>query len=322
MTYRFAYDEASPYGRAIELLGRHRRPDGQVVLDLGCGHGAIAAPVQRLGLSYVGIDSEPTGIDELAGAGFEAVVGDVSKPEALVSLIEQIVGDRSVAAVCMLDVIEHLPEPEGVLAALSELAIRLGGAPLIVSIPNVTHFDLGAKLLLGRWDVTTTGLLDATHLHFFSESHLERTMGRCGWDQVGASDFELVFSDQHFPPDSVALERSTSIGLLLATIRHHAGPATLVNQFVRAYQPHPAVLDLPAGDHPTRVDATAPFLTVLVRTQGHRLATLEETLLSLAARPVAISTSWCWPTTWRTTGSQPSTKSSTRSIRASQNGSG
>jgi SAM-dependent methyltransferase len=284
MTYRFAYSEESPYARAVELVRRHRRTNGEVVLDLGCGHGAIATPIMELGLSYVGIDAEPLGINDLTSRGFEAVLGDVSKPGTLVELVERTVGERPVAAICMLDVIEHLPEPDAVLAALSGLSDRLGGVPLVVSIPNVTHFDLGAKLLLGHWDVTPTGLLDATHLHFFSEAHLEATMARCGWENVGAADFELVFSDQHFPTDMVALERSTSIGLLLATIRHNAGPATLVNQFVRAYAPNPSAIDAFRADGAAGSTTPAPFLTVLVRTQGQRLATLEETLLSLAAQ--------------------------------------
>jgi 2-polyprenyl-3-methyl-5-hydroxy-6-metoxy-1,4-benzoquinol methylase len=284
MTYRFAYSEESPYGRAVELVRRHRRAEGEVVVDLGCGHGAIATPIMELGLSYVGIDADPSGINDLTSRGFEAVLGDVSRPGALVELIERTVGERPVAAICMLDVIEHLAEPDAVLGALSGLSDRLGGGPLVVSIPNVTHFDLGAKLLLGRWDVTATGLLDATHLHFFSEAHLEATMAQSGWDCIGASDFELVFSDQHFPADMVALERSTSIGLLLATIRHNAGPGTLVNQFVRAYTPNPSSVAASRGHGAAGSGASAPFLTVLVRTQGQRLATLEETLLSLAAQ--------------------------------------
>ena len=284
MTYDFKYGEDTPYARAVALLGRHRRPGGALVLDLGCGYGAIAEPVARLGLTYLGVDAEPASTDALVRRGFEAAVGDLAAPESLTIDLERAIADRPVAAICMLDVIEHLSDPEAALARLWDLAQRLGAPPLVVSIPNVTHLDLGVKLLLGRWDVTPTGLLDATHLRFFSEAHLNETMGRTGWTEIESADFELTVSDQHFPPDAVPLERSTPVGSFLTTLREHAGPGALVNQFVRAYRPEgpprPVAPDARAGGPET----LAPWVSVLVRTRAQRPDTFQETLLCLAAQ--------------------------------------
>jgi 2-polyprenyl-3-methyl-5-hydroxy-6-metoxy-1,4-benzoquinol methylase len=281
MTYAFSYSEDSPYARVVELVRRHRHPDGVVVLDLGCGFGAIAEPIKALGLTYLGIDADPASIEALADRGFEALAGDIAQPDALIGQLERAIARRPIAAICMLDVIEHLVNPDGVLARLSGLAQGSNDPPLIVSIPNVTHLDLGVKLLMGRWDVTPTGLLDATHVRFFSDAHLRETMTRSGWREIDSFDFELALSDQHFPPDAVPLERSTPIGSLLATLRGHAGPSPLVNQFVRAYTPCTPV---DAQKRQATPLSQPPFLSVLVRTQGARLATLQETLLSLAAQ--------------------------------------
>ena len=65
----------------------------------------------------------------------------------------EVLADRPVAAVLALDVLEHLPTRSGVLLALRDRLVvragRPGAASVVVSIPNVTHVDVAAKLLLG-----------------------------------------------------------------------------------------------------------------------------------------------------------------------------
>jgi len=69
----------------------------------------------------------------------------------------------------------------------------------VISVPNVTHVDLGGKLLAGHWDVTPTGLLDRTHLRFFTSDTIDGVLRGTGWHEVGRRDFHLRESDQHFP---------------------------------------------------------------------------------------------------------------------------
>lgn len=284
--YEFAYGHDGPYPRAVSLVERHRSAAGEVVVDLGCGYGAIAEKVRDLGLAYLGVDVDGDGLKSLAERGMETLAGDLTRPEVLLADVDRALGGRPVAALCALDVIEHLEPADEVLVLLSRWALDQGGVPLVVSIPNVTHLDLAVKLLLGRWDVTPTGLLDATHLRFFSPDGLARTMARTGWGEIDAADVELPWSDQHFPADAVPLERGTSIGAVLASLRQGAAPGWLTNQFVRAYLPRrPA----PASGHSAATAARehsedAPFLSVLMRTQGTRTATLGEALLSLAGQ--------------------------------------
>lgn len=282
--YNFAYGDDTPYARAVSLVQHHRSRAGDVVIDLGCGYGAIAEPISSLGLTYLGVDVETSGVKALEARGMEVLVGDLTEPEVLLSELDRKLDGRRVAAICMLDVVEHLAEPGPVLDSVRQFALSVEGPPLVVSIPNVTHLDLGVKLLMGRWDVTPTGLLDSTHLRFFSESLLGETMRGAGWMEVGVADFELSFSDQHFPSGAVALERGTPIGALLSGLREGA-PAPFVNQFVRAYLP---VLTQTVSDSARTSESApevqAPFLSVLMRTRGTRLSTLGEALLSLAAQ--------------------------------------
>ncbi len=276
--YEFGYGTDTVYARVVGLAQRHFVPGG-VVLDVGCGHGAVAEPLEALGYTYIGVDIDEGGLKDLADRGLETAVCDLSAAGALLTVTQERLVGRKLSGLLLIDCLEHVVDGVAALDALREVASEWGGAPLIISVPNVTHVDLGIKLLSGRWDYTEVGLLDDTHVAFFDERQLASTTARSGWTKVGSADFELFASDQHFPADSVLLAPSTTISSLLRRLRDMAAPGGEVNQWVRAYVPaRPA----PAPDVESR--SPAPFLSVLMRTQGQRLDTLQEALLCLAAQ--------------------------------------
>jgi glycosyltransferase involved in cell wall biosynthesis/2-polyprenyl-3-methyl-5-hydroxy-6-metoxy-1,4-benzoquinol methylase len=280
--YKRGFEEFSVYANVVELARRHRRLDGKVVLDLGCGFGAIAQPITALGLHYIGLDSDRRGLDDLREHGFEANELDLSNPSMLGAQLEAVLDGRTLAVLTMLDVLEHLTNGPEVLDALHALSLAKGRAPLVLSVPNATHIDVVSKMLIGRFDQTSTGLLDRTHVALYSPAHLNEVLNREGWVEVARNDYELSRSDQHFPSDLAVLAKGTPIHKLLHQIRARAGEGAIVNQFVRAYIP---------SEPFEREDLTAdrdqtPFLSVLVRTQGERNVTIVETLLSLAAQTV------------------------------------
>ncbi len=151
--YHRTYDPDSSYGSAVRLLGRAEVTG--VVLDLGCGYGPVAEPLQELGFTYVGLDVDPDGIADLQARGFEASVLDLELPaETLQEELDRALGGRSLAAIFALDALEHLRNPNECMEGLTSLARRHPTTQLVLSLPNVTHVDVAAKLLLGRWDVT------------------------------------------------------------------------------------------------------------------------------------------------------------------------
>ena len=276
--YQFTYVEGSVYSHVVGLVQRHRLPAGDVVLDLGCGYGSMAEPIRDLGLTYVGIDVDPDAVSDLVGRDFEAAVSNLADPSQLASVLDPLLRDRPLAAILALDFLEHITSAPAVLRVLQALSLSNGGAPLVVSIPNATHIDIAAKMLIGRIDYTPTGLLDNTHVVFYSPAHLDGVMAEAGWAEIGRDDFELSRSDQHFPESVAVLAPSTPIRRLLLQIREQAASGAIVNQFVRAYSPKE-----PRGSCEVP-DDRAPFLSVLVRTQGTRVSTFTETMLSLAAQ--------------------------------------
>ena len=65
------------------------------------------------------------------------------------------------------DVLEHTPDPLGVLKRLCEAAS--GDAKFIISLPNVAHLAIRTMLLFGKFPKMERGILDRTHLHFFTK---------------------------------------------------------------------------------------------------------------------------------------------------------
>jgi len=137
-------------------------PRGLRVLDLGCGGGHNGALLKRAGAREV------VGVELHAGAAAQArkrldavVQGD------LAHLDLSRLGDEPFDAILASDVLEHLADPEAVLARVLT-CLRPGGA-VVVSLPNVAHVVVFANLLMKRWPRRNSGIFDRTHLRFFAK---------------------------------------------------------------------------------------------------------------------------------------------------------
>jgi SAM-dependent methyltransferase len=281
-----AYDNCfqidNVYGHALDLLLRNRgsSPQGAIHLDIGCGYGRIAEPLtEALGVKYVGCDLNPVALESLIARGFETHRICLGEEEKTFTALVECVAGRPVASISILDTLEHLPDTAAMLGALNRLA-ALTGAMIVVSVPNVANFDIGAKLLLGRWDVTDVGILDHTHMRTFSAKTFERELRASGLHVIEWNNTKPPVTDQHFPLDHPLLSESTELGGLLLNLRRttdaeHANVLQLVCQCVAG--PRMAVTPFAEAYAPER----RPFLTALVRTQGRRLHTLRETLVCL-----------------------------------------
>jgi SAM-dependent methyltransferase len=278
--YEFSYTPNSVYGHAVALVERvfGCPAGGECIVDLGCGYGAIAEQCTELGYTYVGFDLEPDSAKAVRNRGFEAHTLDLRDFAGLAASVAEAIGDRSIAGIVMLDTLEHIIDSVALLEAIRGLLANRPPAPLVLSVPNVTHLEIAAKLLQGRWDVTEVGLLDDTHVTFFSAARLSTVARGAGWLEIAENDYRLNATDQHFPSDDVSLLPDTPIQHVLELLRAKSEPCGTVNQFVRAYLPGPVKAES------SEDDSHMPFLSVLTRTQGKRPDTLQETLLCLAAQ--------------------------------------
>ncbi len=308
-------DHAPPAEEVASLLARLLRRQGGsphgVVIDLAPDGCIDPADVEALGLDYLragqqdvehlrvgqpgigqsGARSDPAAAPENTPPADAGDAGAPLAPGSPFATLVRALRGRQVAAVAIGDALSREAELDAYLDALRDLCDKLGGAPVLVAIPNVAHLDVAAKLLIGRWDVTPSGTLSVGHLHHFSAASLRSTMEAHGFAELDAEDRTRACSDQHFPPDAAVLEPGTPLGALLGSVRAMSGSDAYADRLVRAYAPAadvPGPASVPTrGGVPIRDSAhgpAPPFLSVLLRTQGRRAATLQESLLCLAAQ--------------------------------------
>jgi SAM-dependent methyltransferase len=285
--YPREFGEDGSHGHCHRLLARSGLTGG-LVLDLGCSSGPLAEPVADLGFEYVGVDIDAGAVESVVARGFEGHVVDLGDDEDTVrAALEGIVGDRRLAAVLLLDVLEHLVDPVPLLRALARLDATHGGVHVIVSIPNISHVDVGIKLLLGRWDLTTMGLLDDTHVRFYNERLVRERMADGGWVEADADDVVNAFSDQLFPADAPALRPGTPLRQLLWRLRMAADDHGETYQFVRRYVRDPeAAAEIPRAPvwDATPIDDEKTLLTVVVGPTGEGPAAAAALFGDLAAQ--------------------------------------
>lgn len=157
-TYSFEIDpddERTSHGLVIAMVGRGRR-----VLEVGCGSGYVSRHLVERGNEVIGIDVDPDAVAAARLVLDEVHCCDLDVVEAS-SLVH---GPFDV--IVLADVLEHVREPDRVLADL--LGLLTDGGRVVMSIPNVAHVDVRLMLLLGEWRYQPLGLLDDTHLRWFT----------------------------------------------------------------------------------------------------------------------------------------------------------
>ena len=143
------------------------------MLEVGCWSGHVTQHLVARGNSVVGVELDPEAA-RLAEAHAEHVhVADVDRV-ALSSL-----EDGPFDVIMFGDVLEHLRDPHAVLADAAGLLAPDGR--FVISIPNVSHIDARMMLLQGGWDYQPDGLLDRTHLRWFTPRSLRELLAGVGF---------------------------------------------------------------------------------------------------------------------------------------------
>jgi SAM-dependent methyltransferase len=157
------------------------------VFEVGCGSGETLAFLRRTGLcSWAGGIELSHQVAELAkNKGLDLIVeGDIARTRLPLA-------SESLDAILCLDVLEHLTDPHAVLSGLYGY-LKAGGI-VICSIPNVRHFRVTLPLLFsGDWSYTDEGILDRTHLRFFTKKTAVSLVESAGFriDAVRATGLE------------------------------------------------------------------------------------------------------------------------------------
>jgi 2-polyprenyl-3-methyl-5-hydroxy-6-metoxy-1,4-benzoquinol methylase len=147
-------------------------PKGARVLDVGCGTGRYACFLRdRLGAEVVGLEPSTERAEQARSRGIETYSCRFEDMAAFAL--------PPFDVVLLLDVIEHLAAPASALE-FAETVLKHEGL-VVASVPNVAYWTARLRLAAGRWDYEPTGLMDATHLRWFTEKTIVEFFARCGF---------------------------------------------------------------------------------------------------------------------------------------------
>jgi SAM-dependent methyltransferase len=170
-------DEHAPYQYFEDvnwgLLRLWNRRSNLRVLDVGCGFATTSEHIQKLGNDVTGIEESAVAC-EVARARLGRVVQS--------DLIHADLGNEQFDAIIFADVLEHLPWPVGVLR--SYLRWLKPGGSVVISLPNVGLWSVRLAHLAGRWEYEETGVLDRTHLRFFTKRSAKWMIAEAGLQPV------------------------------------------------------------------------------------------------------------------------------------------
>ncbi|MEP6714346.1 MAG: bifunctional glycosyltransferase/class I SAM-dependent methyltransferase [Terriglobia bacterium] len=202
--YPIKQSKASSHLYAMAMVG-----SGQDVLDIGCGEGFFARELRRSNNRITGIDALPqaaegSALDDYYSANLDDGIGEV---------IRQMPG-RRFTRVLLLDVLEHLKAPEKILDQCHEVLAHKG--LLVVSVPNIANITIRLALLCGRFNYADRGILDRTHLRFFTR--------RTARDFLESRGYQIVEEKLTVMPLELALGISPG-----------AWPMRAVNLILRAF---------------------------------------------------------------------------------------
>jgi 2-polyprenyl-3-methyl-5-hydroxy-6-metoxy-1,4-benzoquinol methylase len=166
----FQDDPASTHSKIVSLV-----PPATRVLEFGCATGYMSKVLkERLECTVVGIE-----IDRNAAALAEkhterVIVGDAEK----IDYAAELAGEEF-DVVLLADVLEHLKEPADVLRRVRPFVAENG--VVVASIPNIAHASVRLALLGGEFRYREWGLLDDTHLRFFTRASIQDLFEETGY---------------------------------------------------------------------------------------------------------------------------------------------
>jgi O-antigen biosynthesis protein len=164
-----ALPENSSHRKMLDLIGEQK-----TVVDFGCNTGYMAQFLNYSQCKVVGVD-----ISSDAAAIAEQYCTQVIVADLDFTTLAEILPDQTFDVAIFGDVLEHLRDPWKVLEQTK--SILNPGGYVVVSIPNIAHGAIRLALLQGNFDYEKQGILDNTHLRFFTRKSVEELFEASGY---------------------------------------------------------------------------------------------------------------------------------------------
>jgi 2-polyprenyl-3-methyl-5-hydroxy-6-metoxy-1,4-benzoquinol methylase len=170
-----AFDPQYHENARTEVASFLDAPPG-LVLDIGCGGGATGKLIKEKypGTRVVGIE-----INARAADHARQFLDDVICARLEDVRLEDHIGDAAIGTVLLLDVLEHLEDPWRALVRIREWLQPK--TRVLASVPNIRNLATLDSLAAGRWEYAQNGVLDITHLRFFTKASLRELFEQTGY---------------------------------------------------------------------------------------------------------------------------------------------
>jgi 2-polyprenyl-3-methyl-5-hydroxy-6-metoxy-1,4-benzoquinol methylase len=148
------------HGISLQLIGRNKR-----VLELGAASGHVTKALKSLDNTVTAVERDGRFEETLTSIADAVLITDLDWLD-----LHQKLPNEKFDVVLAGDVLEHCRQPELVLLQFHDLLNPNGY--VVISLPNIAHGDVRLALLTGKFEYRPTGLLDSTHIRFFTRDSI------------------------------------------------------------------------------------------------------------------------------------------------------
>jgi 2-polyprenyl-3-methyl-5-hydroxy-6-metoxy-1,4-benzoquinol methylase len=189
--YTFKDFEGSSHRILIDLIRRHARRGG-TLLDLGAAGGELGSAVREHFARTIGFEYNVDCLGQLSGSFDSVVVADLERVKSL---------PQNVHAVVLADVLEHLRSPAAALTLVRNALVDDGR--IFISVPNIANITVRLGLLVGVFEYRDRGILDHTHLRFYTKRTIRREVESAGFRiiEMGGSSVPIRLILGRFTPE-------------------------------------------------------------------------------------------------------------------------
>ena len=167
--YAFKDFEGSSHRILIDLIHRFAGRGG-MLLDLGAAGGELGAAVRDQFDRTVGFEYDVDRLEQLRGRFDQVVIADLETVRRLPACADIIV---------LADILEHLRDPSKLLACVRESLAAHGH--VFISVPNIANITVRLGLLFGIFEYRERGILDSSHLRFYTMRSIKREIEGAGF---------------------------------------------------------------------------------------------------------------------------------------------
>ncbi len=262
MSHRYSYHvNLENLNTTAGFVFSQLRP-GDRILDLGAGPGQLSRALRERGHHVTAVDQEPAALLLLRDNADRILELDLEHDS-----LEPVFRDVFYDVVLLCDVLEHLVDPVGFLEKLGRYHAHFGS--VLVTVPNISHGGVVGSLLLDRFEYADAGILDRTHLRFFTRNSFAALTESAGFETKAYHAIRLPLPTDEFPLTSEVMDLLRSRGEAHFETYQHCFALTWVGA--------------PHRQGPYDQD----LLSVVIRTIDGRLDFLDTTLFSLLGQDYA-----------------------------------